>query len=263
MGSGYSIELHGVSMKYPPSTLALDDVELSIQEGSLVGLLGPNGSGKTTTVKILSGLIKSFGGEARIEGLKLPTRAAAKLLGYMPQQTALYNELSVTENLDFFASINGIHSGRERRRRISETLEMLELAEKRKAVVDSLSGGMRQRLSLGCALIHRPRILLLDEPTVGLDPELRLSFWARFKTLAASGSTIVICTHAFDEAKHCSHLAFLKFGRLLRYGSTQELGADAAGADWEAIYMAQVSRAHMSEADRMRPAAPAGKGGAA
>ncbi len=258
MGSGYSIELHGLSKQYPPSIKALDCVDLSIQAGSLVGLLGPNGSGKTTTVKILSGLIRSFQGEARIEGIRLPSRAVSRLLGYMPQTTALYNELSVTENLDFFASINGIHSGRERRRRISELLEMLELTEKRKAVVDSLSGGMRQRLSLGCALIHQPRILLLDEPTVGLDPELRLSFWARFKALAASGSTIIICTHAFDEAKHCSHLAFLKSGQLLRYGSTAELGADATGADWEEIYMAQVSRARASEAEA--PAAAAAKG---
>ena len=247
MSSGFSIELHGLGKQYPPSIKALDSIDLSITTGSLVGLLGPNGSGKTTTVKILSGLIRSFKGEALVEGVRLPSRAAARFLGYMPQQTALYNELSVTENLDFFASINGIHSSRERRRRIDDILQILELGQKRKAVVESLSGGMRQRLSLGCALIHQPRILLLDEPTVGLDPELRLAFWARFKALAASGSTILICTHAFDEAKHCSHLAFLKLGKLLSYGSTAELGASSAGADWEAIYMAHVSRTLLSE----------------
>jgi ABC-2 type transport system ATP-binding protein len=248
MNSANVIELHGVTKRYPPSVVALDSIDLAIERGSLVGLLGPNGSGKTTTVKILSGLLRTFQGEAKIEGMRLPERKCAKLLGYMPQQTALYSELSVYENLDFYGAINGIRSGAERRKRIDEILAVLDLREKKKATVESLSGGMRQRVSLGCAIIHRPRILLLDEPTVGLDPELRMAFWAYFKELAASGATIVICTHAFDEVKHCSHLGFLKSGRLLRYGSLAELGAGSGTVDWEAIYMTQVARAGKGDA---------------
>jgi ABC-2 type transport system ATP-binding protein len=242
MDSSFAIELREITKHYPPSVLALDSVDLRIEHGTLLGLLGPNGSGKSTTVKILSGLIRSFRGEARIDGMRLPERKCARLLGYMPQQVALYFELSVLENLDFFGSINGIRSAEERRKRIDEVLAILGLSEKKKTVVENLSGGMRQRVSLGCALIHHPRILLLDEPTVGLDPELWMVFWSYFKELAATGTTIVICTHAFDEVKHCSHLAFLKSGRLLRFGPTAELKAEAGSEDWEAIYMAQVTR---------------------
>jgi ABC-2 type transport system ATP-binding protein len=239
----FAIELKGVSKRYPPSVQALDHLDLAVEGGSLVGLLGPNGSGKTTTVKILCGLIRSFEGSAVLGGVKLPSRKEAGLLGYMPQLNALYSELSVYENLDFFASINGIRSSAMRKKRIDEVLALLDLAEKRKAPVESCSGGMRQRVSLGCALIHRPKILLLDEPTVGLDPELRLAFWSYFKAEAASGTTIVICTHAFDEVKHCSHLAFMKGGRLLRYGSVSELSAETGSDDWELIYMSHVAKA--------------------
>ena len=242
MESPAPIELRGLTKIFPHSVRALDSVDLTIARGSLVGLLGPNGSGKSTAVKILCGLIRTFQGEARIAGMKLPERRSARLLGYMPQQTALYMELSVIENLDFYCSINGIRSATERRRRIDEMIGILDLTEKKREVVEALSGGMRQRVSLAAALLHQPPILLLDEPTVGLDPELRLGFWSYFKTLAEAGTTIVICTHAFDEVKHCSHLAFLKSGRLLRFGSTEELRAEAASDDWEAVYLAQVAR---------------------
>jgi ABC-2 type transport system ATP-binding protein len=160
----------------------------------------------------------------------------------MPQQNALYTELSVFENLDFYASINGVRRA-ERNRRIDEMLGLLDLSGKRREVVTVLSGGMRQRVSLAAALLHRPAILLLDEPTVGLDPELRLEFWAYFKRLAAGGATIVICTHAFDEVKHCSHLAFLKTGRLVAFGTTGALRAGAGSEDWEAVYLAHVAKA--------------------
>ncbi len=241
MAHDMAVETNALGKTYPNGVRALDRIDLNVPKGSLVGLLGPNGSGKTTTVKILCGLIRSFEGRARLEGIDLPSRATAGLLGYMPQLNALYSELSVYENLDFFGSINGLRQGPERRRRIGEVLELLGLAEKRRATVESLSGGMRQRVSLGCALIHSPRVILLDEPTVGLDPGLRLAFWSHFKELAASGHTIIICTHAFDEAKHCSHLAFLKSGRLLRFGRTEELRSEAGVMDWEAFYMEQMA----------------------
>ncbi len=242
-GSEAAIELKGLTKTFPHAVRALDGVDLAIARGSLVGLLGPNGSGKSTTVKILCGLIRRFEGEARIEDVKLPDRRCARLLGYMPQQTALYAELSVFENLDFYASINGVRPQSERDRRIDEMLGLLDLCGKKREVVETLSGGMRQRVSLAAALLHRPAILLLDEPTVGLDPELRLEFWAYFKRLAAAGSTIVICTHAFDEVKHCSHLAFLKTGRLVGFGAMEALRAAAGSDDWEAVYLAHVAKA--------------------
>ena len=242
MNGAPAIELKGLTKTFPRAVRALDGIDLAIPRGSLVGLLGPNGSGKSTTVKILCGLVRSFQGEARIEGAKLPDRRCARLLGYMPQQTALYTELSVLENLDFYASINGVRRA-ERNRRIDEMLGLLDLSAKKREVVETLSGGMRQRVSLAAALLHRPPILLLDEPTVGLDPELRLEFWAYFKRLAAGGSTIVLCTHAFDEVKHCSHLAFLKAGRLVAFGTTDALRARAGCDDWEAVYLAHVASA--------------------
>jgi len=240
-----AIELKGLTKTFPRGVRALDAVDLAIPRGSLVGLLGPNGSGKSTTVKILCGLIRTFEGEVMIEGIRLPDRRCASRLGYMPQQTALYTELSVLENLDFYASINGVRAAAERRRRIDEMLGLLDLREKRREVVAALSGGMRQRVSLAAALLHRPPILLLDEPTVGLDPELRLQFWAYFKRLAADGATIVICTHAFDEVKHCSHLAFLKTGRLAAFGATERLRATAGSDDWETVYLAHVARSSL------------------
>jgi ABC-2 type transport system ATP-binding protein len=251
-----AIELKGLTKTFPHGVRALDGVDLAIPRGSLVGLLGPNGAGKSTTVRILCGLIRAFEGEAWIEGIRLPNRRCASLLGYMPQQTALYTELSVAENLDFYASINGVRPGVERRRRIDELLGLLDLAGKRREVVEALSGGMRQRVSLAAALLHRPQILLLDEPTVGLDPELRLEFWAYFKRLASGGSTIVICTHAFDEAKHCSHLAFLKTGRLAGFGTTEALRAAAGSDDWEAVYLVHVARS-VATGDGAAPGDPA------
>ena len=237
-----AIELNGLTKTFPHAGPGARRGRPRHSRGSLVGLLGPNGSGKSTTVKILCGLIRTFGGEARIEGTKLPDRRCARLLGYMPQQNALYTELSVFENLDFYASINGVRPAAERNRRIDEMLGLLDLSGKRREVVATLSGGMRQRVSLAAALLHRPPILLLDEPTVGLDPELRLEFWAYFKRLASGGATIVICTHAFDEVKHCSHLAFLKTGRLVAFGTTEELRVGAGSDDWEAVYLAHVRR---------------------
>ncbi len=243
MAEAPAIELKRVTKTYPHGVRALDGIDLAIPRGSLYGLLGPNGSGKSTTVKILCGLVRTFQGEARVDGVRLPDRGVARRLGYMPQQTALYTDLSVYENLDFYASINGVRPSAERRRRIDDLLGLLDLAAKKREPVEALSGGMRQRVSLAAALLHRPPILLLDEPTVGLDPELRLAFWRYFKRLAAGGATIVICTHAFDEVKHCSHLAFLKTGRLAGFGTVEALRAGAGADDWEAVYLAHVARA--------------------
>lgn len=236
------IRVKGLCKAYPGGVQALRDVSFSIPSGSIFGLLGPNGSGKTTLVKILAGIIRDFHGEAWIDGFRLPSRRLAALLGYMPQSCALYNDLTVRENLDFFGAVSGLRDAGERRRRIDELCDLLELRDKREVVIAALSGGMRQRASLGCALLHRPRLLLLDEPTIGLDPKLRRQFWEYFRREAAAGSTILITTHVFDEAKYCGSLALLRSGALVASGPAEELMREAEAQDFEQVYLHYMER---------------------
>jgi ABC-2 type transport system ATP-binding protein len=237
------IQLKGLCKTYPRGVQALRDVSFSIPSGSIFGLLGPNGSGKTTLVKVLAGIIRDFTGEAWIDGTRLPSRRLSELLGYMPQSCALYNDLTVRENLDFFGAVSGLRDAKERRRRIDDLCDLLELRDKADEVISVLSGGMRQRASLGCALLHRPRLLLLDEPTIGLDPRLRRQFWEYFRAEAASGSTILITTHVFDEAKFCRSLALLRSGALVASGPADELMREARTDDFEQVYLHYMERA--------------------
>ena len=231
------VRIEGLSKTYGRSVRALRDVSLTIPSGSIYGLLGPNGSGKSTLVKILAGVISAFGGSVAVDGTHLPSRRVASQLGYMPQASALYADLTVRENLDFFGAVSGLRDRRQRKRRIQDMCGLLELADKRDTVVSQLSGGMRQRLSLGCALIHGPRLLLLDEPTVGLDPRLRRQFWDYFRTQAAQGVTILITTHVFDEARFCGELGLLRSGVLAASGPTQKLADQAGTTDFEQVYL--------------------------
>jgi len=202
---------------------ALDGVSLRVRTGEVYGLLGPNGSGKTTLIRSLIGLVVPQSGSVRVLGRAMPDRAILSQIGYMTQQPALYPDLSVEENLQFFAAINDAKADEE----IDEALKVVELAERRRSVVATLSGGMRQRCSLACALVHRPRLLLLDEPTVGVDPQLRIQFWGYFRRLTAGGTSIVVSSHVMDEAERCDRLGLIRFGRLLAEGSVAELKARA------------------------------------
>jgi ABC-2 type transport system ATP-binding protein len=242
------IRIEGLSKSYRGGIRALHEVSFSIPAGSIFGLLGPNGSGKTTLIKVLVGIIQDFRGIVTIDGVRLPSRRVSPLLGYMPQAFALYTDLTVRENLDFFGATSGLRDPVERRRRITELLALLELGDKRDQVVGALSGGMKQRVSLGCALLHRPRLLLLDEPTIGLDPRLRLQFWEYFRAQAASGSTILITTHVFDEAKYCRHLALLRSGSLITAGGTEELMRAAGVSDFEQVYLHYIGSGDMERA---------------
>jgi len=197
---------------------ALDGVSFAVHSGETFGLIGPNGSGKTTLIRLLLGLGRPTSGSVRVLGRMMPNRVVAAQIGYMTQSSALYGELSVRENLAFFGTLYGL-SGKRLRERIADTLRLVELAERAGSVVATLSGGMRQRVSLATALIHQPRLLFLDEPTVGIDPELRLAFWDYFARLNAEGVTIVVSTHHLDEAARCHLLALLRFGRLLAVAS--------------------------------------------
>jgi ABC-2 type transport system ATP-binding protein len=213
---------------------AVDGIDLALAPGRIYGLLGPNGSGKTTLIRLLTGLARATGGEARILGTKMPSRQALGRIGYMPQAEAIYPELSVGENLAFFARLEG-HADRGA---IDRVLDLVELSGRKGTPALQLSGGMRRRLSLACTLVHGPEVIFLDEPTVGVDPALRVQFWAHFRRLAAAGTTILVASHVMDEADRCDELVFMRDGKVIGRGTGAELRANAGTTDLEAAFLA-------------------------
>jgi ABC-2 type transport system ATP-binding protein len=209
---------------------------MTIRAGETFGLIGPNGSGKTTLIRMLVGLVRPTSGTISLLGQRVPNGRIARQLGYMTQLSALYLDLTARENLRFFANIYGLR-GKEQNRRILEMLERVDLAERANDVVGTFSGGMRQRLSLACALIHHPRLVLLDEPTVGVDPELRRSFWHYFHQLNQEGVTILISTHHLDEAARCTRLGLMRFGTLLAQDTPAQLLQQAGKTDMEEAFL--------------------------
>jgi ABC-2 type transport system ATP-binding protein len=216
--------------------VALDDVSFAVMAGETFGLIGPNGSGKTTIIRLLLGLGQPTSGSVHVLGHPMPNRQAASQIGYMTQASALYGELSVTENLRFFAALYGLR-GRAATQRIGEILALVDLTERAKSPVQTLSGGMRQRVSLAAALVHRPRLLFLDEPTVGIDPELRHAFWDYFARLNGEGITIVVSTHHLDEAARCHRLGLLRFGKLLAVDTPAALRQQSGQDDFEQAFL--------------------------
>jgi ABC-2 type transport system ATP-binding protein len=212
---------------------AVDGVDLQLAAGRIYGLLGPNGSGKTTLIRLLTGLAQPSGGEIHILGTKMPAREALSRIGYMPQAEALYPELSVGENLGFFARLEG----RSQRAAMDRVLELVELRARRGSPVLELSGGMRRRLSLAITLVHEPPVLFLDEPTVGVDPALRVQFWSHFRRLAADGTTILVASHVMDEADRCDELLFMRGGKLIGQGTGAELRARAGTDNLEDAFL--------------------------
>jgi ABC-2 type transport system ATP-binding protein len=198
---------------------AVDGVDLSLPPGRIYGLLGPNGSGKTTLIRLLMGLASATSGTARVLGVEMPSRANLSRIGYMTQSDGIYPELSVWENLTFFAALYGQTNKTELRR----SLELVELDKRTGTPAMQLSGGMRRRLSMACALAHHPQVLFLDEPTVGVDPALRVQFWDHFHRLAADGTTLLVSSHVMDEADRCDELLFIREGRVLAQGTPDEL----------------------------------------
>jgi ABC-2 type transport system ATP-binding protein len=215
---------------------ALDGVSFSVGAGETFGLIGPNGSGKTTLIRLLLGLGRPTSGTVRVLGRTMPDRGVASKVGYMTQASALYNELSVRENIAFFGTLYGLH-GAALRRRIDETLDLVDLVDRAGSLVNTLSGGMRQRVSLAAALVAEPRLLFLDEPTVGIDPELRETFWEYFATLNAGGVTILVSTHILDEAARCHRLALLRFGKLLAVDSPDGLRRESGEEEFQKAFL--------------------------
>ncbi|MDQ6712372.1 MAG: ABC transporter ATP-binding protein [Candidatus Dormibacteraeota bacterium] len=215
-----AVDVDGVVKRFGKQA-ALDGVSLRVRRGEVYGLLGPNGAGKTTLIRSLVGLVAPEKGTVTVLGHRMPQLEVLGRVGYMTQQAALYPDLSAEENVHFFGAINGRVDG------VREALEFVDLWDRRKSVVSTLSGGMRTRCSLACALVHKPDLLLLDEPTVGVDPQLRVQLWDGFRKMAASGISILVSSHVMDEAERCDRLGLIRFGKLLAEGTVAEIKAKA------------------------------------
>jgi ABC-2 type transport system ATP-binding protein len=227
----FAVEVENVSKSFE-AVRALDGVTLRVRRGEIYGLLGPNGAGKTTLIRALVGLVEAQVGTVTVLGQRMPNVGVLNHVGYMTQQAALYPGLSVEENVRFFGAINGAEEG------VKEALELVQLYDRRKSVVATLSGGMRQRCSLACALVHKPQLLLLDEPTVGVDPQLRVQFWEEFRRMAAAGTTIIVSSHVMDEAERCQRLGLIQFGRLLAEGTPAEIRNMGGSQNLEEAFLA-------------------------
>ncbi|MFN7087725.1 MAG: ABC transporter ATP-binding protein [Burkholderiales bacterium] len=209
----------------------VDGVTMRVERGHICGFLGPNGSGKTTTIRMLCGLLTPDAGSGTCLGLDI-IRDATEIkhrVGYMTQRFSLYEDLSIRENLDFVARVYGM---RDRRRVVDATLERAGLAQRSRQLAGELSGGWKQRLALAACLLHEPQLLLLDEPTAGVDPKARREFWDQIHELAAAGITVLVSTHYMDEAERCHELAYIVYGKLLATGTAQQVIAHSRLATW-------------------------------
>jgi ABC-2 type transport system ATP-binding protein len=210
--------------------LAVDNLDLSVERAQVYGFLGPNGSGKSTTIRMLCGLLLPSSGEIEVLGYKIPQQAEAlkRRIGYMTQKFSLYDDLTVFENLDFVAAVHELTRANARIR-IAELLKVYWLEELRGQLAGTLSGGEKQRLALAAAVLHKPELLLLDEPTSAVDPQSRRDFWDSLFALVDAGTTILVSTHYMDEAERCHRLAILDRGRLVADGAPRELAAALPG----------------------------------
>jgi len=226
-----AIDVRGLSKQFDGRTV-VDGIDIQVRRGEICGFLGPNGSGKTTTIRMLCGLLQPSAGQGHCLGFDLLTQSRQIKLrtGYMTQKFGLYEDLSIEENLRFIAEVYDMPNEREL---VRQTLERLGLHERRQQLAGSLSGGWKQRLALAACLLHDPELLLLDEPTAGVDPKARRDFWHQIHLLAAEGLTVLVSTHYMDEAERCHRLAYISYGKLLTAGTTQEVIADSKLQTWE------------------------------
>lgn len=225
-----AIDAEGLVKRFGPRTV-VDGVSLKVPEGEIWGFLGPNGSGKTTTIRMLCGLLKPDGGRGTCLGLDILTQAEAikRQVGYMTQRFSFYEDLTVEENLSFVARLYALP---DRRATIQRTLEEVGLTRRRAQLAGSLSGGWKQRLALAACMMHEPRLLLLDEPTAGVDPQARREFWAQIHLLARRGVTVLVSTHYMDEAERCDRIVYIAAGRMLAEGTVEQVVAGAGLSTW-------------------------------
>ncbi len=250
MTSAFAIDVRGLTKRYGSRTV-VDDVALQVAPGRICGFLGPNGSGKTTTIRMLCGLLRPDAGEGTCLGLDVvrESRAIKRQSGYMTQKFGLYEDLSIRENLDFVGRLFGIA---QRDTAVDGALQRLGLVERQKQLAGTLSGGWKQRLALAACLIHSPRLLLLDEPTAGVDPKARREFWDEIHRLAEEGMTVLVSTHYMDEAERCHELVYIAYGKVLARGSAADVTAQAGlapDATLEEAFVRLIDQAHDNFAD--------------
>ncbi len=236
-----AVEFQNVKKVYNKTFYALDGLTFSVGEGELYGLIGPNGAGKTTSIRIMTGLQRATSGKVSILGHEPSDSAVRELIGYMPQETALYVDLTIRENLQLFGRLYNL-SRASLDQRIADLLNFVGLSDRADTVITQLSGGMQHRASLATALLPKPRLLVLDEPTVGVDPELRANFWSRFADMQKDGTTIIITTHYMDEAMRCERVGLVNHGRLIAENSPRALVRKAKARSLEEAFLALAGR---------------------
>ena len=221
--NNFSVEVKSLTKKFGNFT-AVDNIDFQVVKGEIFGFLGPNGAGKSTTIRMLCGIIEPSSGKGTVEGFDINNESEKikEIIGYMSQKFSLYDDLTVNENIDFYGGIHGLNKDmiKEREKWI---LEMAGLKGKEKTQTKLLSGGWKQRLALGCALVHQPKVLFLDEPSAGVDPISRRDFWNLIRQISDEGTTVFVTTHYMDEAEYCERLCLIFKGKLIAIGSPEEL----------------------------------------
>jgi ABC-2 type transport system ATP-binding protein len=220
-----AIDVHGLVKRFGDKTV-VDHVTMTVAEGEIVGFLGPNGSGKTTTIRIMCGLLTPDEGEGTVLGFDIRTDSARikREVGYMTQKFSFYEDLTIGENLEFVARLYGLKPLDEH---VGKTLDELGLTSRRNQLAGTLSGGWKQRLALAACIMHKPKLLLLDEPTAGVDPKARREFWDEIHRLASGGLTVLVSTHYMDEAERCHRISYISYGKLLATGTVDEVVRNA------------------------------------
>jgi ABC-2 type transport system ATP-binding protein len=229
----YTIEVNDVYKRFPNGVRALNGLSLSAHAGEIFGLLGPNGAGKSTLIRTIVGLLEPDSGSVRVLQHAMPHKSVLSRIGYMTQASALYNDLTVQQNVAFFAGLNGCRD----KAAIEAAIAFVDLSDRAHSRVGTLSGGMRQRVSLASVLAHQPDVILLDEPTVGVDPQLRFQFWAHFRQMIERGVTLIVSSHVMDEAERCDRLGFIRAGQVIAEGSADQLRQQAGKTNLEEAFL--------------------------
>lgn len=237
-----TVELRELTKRFG-DFVAVEGVTLDVAPGEIFGFLGPNGAGKSTTIRILCGLLAPTSGTAKVVGYdvaKEPEQVRARI-GYMSQRFSLYDDLTVEENIDFFSGIYGVEPGRRAARK-QYALEMAQLEGKEGTLTRALPGGLKQRLALGCAILHEPPVVFLDEPTSGVDPMARRAFWELIYQLSEAGQTVFVTTHYMEEAEYCHRIALLYRARMISLGTPAELKRELGQTSMEGVFVASIER---------------------